>query len=185
MTLDQYLEQFIEGYLLADLRSMAPIRLAPDKLYGAVGYPMVMSVLSGIEVLGVLTSRARFDKEQGPARFSEFWKQYTVRRSAARQRLDSLMYHFIRHGLAHSYMTKPMVRITKDHDRGHLTRTAGDIISVDALTLADDFDRAYRQGLRPKIVGELRAKWRRVSASCEMSTGRNAKVRATRWRRFP
>ena len=61
MTLDEYLEQFIEGYLFEDLRAMAPIRLAAGKRYGAVGYPMVMGALSDIEVLGVLTSRARFN----------------------------------------------------------------------------------------------------------------------------
>jgi hypothetical protein len=37
MTLDQYLRQFIEGYLLEDLSSMASIVLAPGKKYGAVG----------------------------------------------------------------------------------------------------------------------------------------------------
>jgi hypothetical protein len=31
MTLDHYLAQFIEGYLLEDPASMAPIRLAPEK----------------------------------------------------------------------------------------------------------------------------------------------------------
>ena len=37
MNLNQYLERFIEGYLFEDLRSMAPITLAPNKRYGAVG----------------------------------------------------------------------------------------------------------------------------------------------------
>jgi hypothetical protein len=76
MTIDQYLEQFIEGYLLEDLHSMAPIRLTPGKRYGAVGYPMLMTVLSGIDVLGALTSRATFQKDNGADRFSEYWKQY-------------------------------------------------------------------------------------------------------------
>ncbi len=49
MTLDDYLEQFIEGYLFEDLRSMASITGSPDKPYGAVGYPMVMTALSGVE----------------------------------------------------------------------------------------------------------------------------------------
>ena len=83
MTLDQYLEQFIEGYLLEDLRSMAPIRAAKGKRYGAVGYPMVMTVLSGIEILGVLTSRATFNPDNGAGRFSEFWKTLHVSGSAS------------------------------------------------------------------------------------------------------
>ena len=74
MTLDEYLERFIEGYLFEDLRSMASIELPPGKEYGAVGYPMVMTALSGIEVLGVLTSRASFSPDNGAARFGEFWR---------------------------------------------------------------------------------------------------------------
>lgn len=34
------LAQYIEGYLLEDLASMAKIDLAPGKRYGAVGYPL-------------------------------------------------------------------------------------------------------------------------------------------------
>ena len=45
-----------------------------DKKYGAVGYPMVMTALSGIEVLGALTSRSTFNRDNGAARFGEFWE---------------------------------------------------------------------------------------------------------------
>jgi hypothetical protein len=63
------------------------------------------------------------------------------------------MYKFVRHGVAHSFMTKPMIRVTKHRDGAHLCRTSDDILFVDALTLADDFETAYRQQLRPKIAG--------------------------------
>ena len=53
-------------------------------------------------------------------------------------------------------MTKPMIRITKHHDPSHLCRIAGDIICIDALTLADEFEAGYRQRLRPKMVGEFK-----------------------------
>ena len=46
MTLDEYPERFIEGYLFEDLRSMALIKLRPGKDFGAVGYPMVMTAVS-------------------------------------------------------------------------------------------------------------------------------------------
>jgi hypothetical protein len=156
MTLDEYLEQFIEGDLLEDLHSMAPVRLAEGKRYGAVGYPMVMTVLSGIEVLGVLISRSRYNANNGAARFGEFWKQYMYCDRPAFQRLDSLMYDFIRHGLAHAFMTKPMVRVTKHRDSAHLCRTCDHVLCVDALTLADDFEIAYQQRLRPIVVREFK-----------------------------
>ena len=158
MTFDAYLEQFIEGYLLEDLNSMAPISLAEVKRYGAVGYPMVMTVLSGVELLGVLTSRATFTPANGAARFGEYWRNYMYPARPAAQRLDSLMYDFIRHGLAHLFMTKPMIRVTKYRDPGHLHRSPkSDVICVDALILADEFAEAYWSRLRPNVTGSLRA----------------------------
>jgi len=157
MTFDAYLEQFIEGYLLEDLNSMAPISLAEGKRYGAVGYPMVMTVLSGVEVLGVLTSRAKFNSENGADRFGEYWRNYLYTDRPAVQRLDSLMYEFVRHGLAHSFMTMPMIRVTKYRDPGHLHRSpTSNVICVDALTLAEEFAQAYWRRLRPTIAGEFK-----------------------------
>ena len=105
MTLDDYLEQFIEGYLLEDLRSMASITLPPDQRYGAVGYPMVMTALSGIEVLGALTSRTKCSGENGADRFGAFWREYVYVEKPAFQRLHALVYQMVRHGLAHAYLT--------------------------------------------------------------------------------
>ena len=157
MNLDQYLEQFIEGYLFEDLRSMAPIKLPPGKRYGAVGYPMVMTVLSGIEVLGALTSKAQFSPGNGAARFGEFWRGYMYADSEGFQRLDSLVYNLIRHPLAHCFMTKPMIQVTKHHDPGHLCRTQDDVVIVDALTFADDLIAVYERRLKPQLTGAFKA----------------------------
>lgn len=118
---------------------------------------MVMTVLSGIEVLGVLTSTTTFNQKNGAAHFGEFWKHYLYRDRLAFKRLDSLVYEFVRHGLAHSSMTKPMILITKDRRPEHLYRIDEDTLCVDALTLADDFEAAYGQRLRPKIAGDFKA----------------------------
>ena len=171
MTLDDYLAQFIEGYLLEDLASMASIKLADGKRYGAVGYPMVMTVLSGIEVLGVLTSQARFNPEHGAPRFGEFWQRFVYADRPAVQRLDALVYAFVRHGLAHAFMTKPMIRVTKHHDPTHLCKDAEGILCLDALTFAEEFVASYRQRLRPQIVGDLKATMER----------RFAEMRAAYW----
>jgi hypothetical protein len=157
MTLDEYLTQFVEGYLLEDLHSMASITLAPGKQHGAVGYPMVMTALSGIEVLGVLTARTKFSPDNGAARFRDFWRQYVYADRPAFQRLDALVYEMVRHGLAHSYLAKPMIRVTKHKDPNHLCRVNDSVLVLDALTLADDFEKAYADGLRPKIEGEFKA----------------------------
>src|SRR6266851_4683170 len=53
---ENMLEHGIEGYLLGDLESMAT-EIQPKEI-GACGYPMMMAVLSGSELLGALTSDA-------------------------------------------------------------------------------------------------------------------------------
>lgn len=149
MTLDEYLGQFIELYLLQDLAAMA--RIKPQ-----VGYPMVMTVVSGIEVLGALTSTATFSiKENGATRFGEYWKNYMYADRRSFHELGSVVYTWIRHPLAHSFMTKPMIVVTKDGAGCSLFRL-DDRVVVDALSLAEDFAAAYTQRLKPNIVGELR-----------------------------
>jgi hypothetical protein len=54
-------------------------------------------------------------------------------------------------------MTKPMIRVTKHHDGGHLRRTSNDVLCIDALTLTEDFEKAYKERLRPKMNGDFRA----------------------------
>ena len=135
---------------------MAPIELADGKLYGAVGYPIVMTSLSGIEVLGALTSRTKFVAGNGAARFREFWRNFLYAERPAFSKLDTLVYEFVRHGLGHSFMTKPMVVITKYRAAEHLCRRNDDVLSIDAFTLADDLERAYVERVKPRVNGDLR-----------------------------
>jgi hypothetical protein len=156
MTLDQYLERFIEGYLFGDLQSMAAFRLPAGQQWGNLNYPMLMTALAGIEVLGVLTSRAPYKPEHGAGRFREFWRDYVYVDRPAFGRLDSVAYEFIRHGLAHSFITKPMVVVTKNQDPRHLHRRNDHVLCIDAVTLADDLRTAYFDRLKPKIAGDFK-----------------------------
>ena len=118
-----------------------------------------MTALAGIEVLGALTSRTKCSGENGADRFGEFWRDYVYVERRAFQRLDSLVYQMVRHGLAHAFLTKPMIRVTKHRDPNHLHRVKGGaVLILDALTLADDFATAYRQRLRPQITGDLKSR---------------------------
>jgi hypothetical protein len=153
MTLDEFLERFIEGYLFCDLRSMAPIRVRDGDEYGGVGYPMVMSALSGIELLGALTSDKTFSRWSGsPGRFQQFWAEFMYPQRPKRSQMGSLIYELVRNGLAHTCITKPMVVVTKSHDGAHLCRTADGSIVVDALTLADELVAAYEERVKPRLL---------------------------------
>ncbi len=45
MTIDDFLQQFVEGYLFGDLESMSRITVLSGQTYGAAGYPMVATCL--------------------------------------------------------------------------------------------------------------------------------------------
>src|SRR5262245_20741877 len=120
MSLEQYLKHFIEGYLFEDLRSMAAVKLAPTRKYGGVGYPMVMSTLAGIEVLGVLTSDKEFTGWKGNKSFRDFWRDYLYPHRPERQDIGGAIYELVRHGLVHSYITKPSFTVTKCNHSAHM-----------------------------------------------------------------
>src|SRR5690349_10277604 len=136
MTLDQYLERFVEGYLFEDLRSMAGVRLPAGKEYGGVGYPMVATTCAGIELLGVLTSATTFTGWKGDKPFRDYWQQFLYPRRPERRELANAIYELVRHGLAHTYTAKPSFVVTKAHDGGHMGGRNGQFF-IDALTFAD------------------------------------------------
>jgi|KBSSwiStaDraftv2_1062776.scaffolds.fasta_scaffold197440_3 hypothetical protein len=53
-------------------------------------------------------------------------------------------------------MTKPIVIVTKYRDEGHLKLRDDGVLSIDALILHADLERAYFERLKPRIDGDLR-----------------------------
>jgi hypothetical protein len=129
MTLDHFLEKFVEGYLFGDLRAMARIRVPDGEQYGGAGYPMVMTTMAGIELLAALTSERPFDKWDGQRSFRDFWQHALYRDQRERHQIANLVYELVRQPLAHTFMTKPIVEIRKARDSNHLCRV-GDVASV-------------------------------------------------------
>jgi hypothetical protein len=157
MTIDHFLERFVEGYLFGDLRSMADIKLRDGEEYGAVGYPMVMTALAGVELFGALTSAEPYTRWKGhDRRFRAFWRDYLYPNLPPKT--ADVVYALVRNGLAHIHLAKPLVMVTKHRDPRHLIgRVAEDQkLTIDALTLADDLHRAYQRRVKPECVGAVR-----------------------------
>lgn len=53
--LDELLAKNVDGYLLGDIESLVRVE-AQGKDAGACGYPLLMTVFGGIELLGALSS---------------------------------------------------------------------------------------------------------------------------------
>jgi hypothetical protein len=104
---------------------MAAIGLPPGGRYGGVGYPMVLTALAGVELLGILTAEATFNRRQGANLFEEFWQRRLYPNSRDRQVMATLVYQMARHGLAHTFMRQEHVfdlleRSAGSTDRGFL-----------------------------------------------------------------
>jgi hypothetical protein len=143
--LDLFLRTYVSGYLLADLRSMERFRLPGNRKTGALGYPMVMTVAAGIELLGSLISPSKAD---GIKCFGRFWREWLYPNEPDRQRLADAVYLLGRHGIAHAFVAKPRITVTRVRSpKGyHLKRQFGtaDTLMIDAPTLVRDFRRAYK-----------------------------------------
>jgi hypothetical protein len=94
----------------------------------------------------------RFEPYDGAKQFDHFWKQGLYPSDPARADLAPTIYELVRHGLAHAFVTKPMILVTKNKGtKNHLRQNAG-VLTVDCLALADDFRAAYERFVRPQLL---------------------------------
>jgi len=159
------LKYVIEGYLLGDLESMATeIRL---KEFGAVGYPMVMAVLSGSELLGALTTDVSEDN-----RIETYWKTYLAQVDPKYGDLGKIASALARNGIAHSYLSHQGVMVVRGDPGRHLSLYGGEVI-FDCLELYAHFRQSYDLHARSWILEHVPDAQRRIDALV-----RHDKVRA-------
>ena len=158
MTIDEFTAQVIEGYLFKDLKNMSLIKLGKGEDYGACGYPMVSAILSGIELLGALLNRVTFSPAPGAGNtyFLNYWDNYLAKEKPDYAGRGPMIRKLVRHGLAHQFVTKPGIAVTKNHQRLHLSRfsspTAGDGLFIDAVRFYKDLERSYNKLVKPVIT---------------------------------
>ena len=78
MTIEEFFTQFVDGYLLNDLKSMAAVTVPEGQTSGGVGYPMVSTTLAGMELLGelLMPNTDAFDGNKGNDYFLNYWDNY-------------------------------------------------------------------------------------------------------------
>lgn len=156
MTVDIFFKNFFEKYLIKDLKSMARIR--PKKRGGSVGYPMVLTTMSGIELLGGLLSLSSFNAHVGDRYFSNYWKNYLAPNSSNPQyritNIEILVYQLARHGIAHSFIAKEGIVISKEYPAHHLILdTQTNQLAIDSTQFYKDFVSSYENKVKPIIAG--------------------------------
>lgn len=149
------LGNLVEGYLFGDLESIATE--VQTKEVGACGYPMVMAVLSGSELLGAMTSDGSPDN-----RIEQYWQDYLAKVDPLYGYLGKIASQLARNGIAHTYLTHLGVLVLRGEPRRHLTLSESEEVIFDCLELDKHFRQSYEAYARPYILDHLEDAQRRI-----------------------
>lgn len=130
--------EFIEDYLIRDLKSMRSIE-SSDGL-GKCGYQMMMSLCSACEMLGSL-EKNEFESSGGNLRFKFFLENHLPAYVSSWE----ILYYFIRHRVAHDFITPPGIIIQLKNDKTRHLGLMDEWFVVDVYVFMDNFISAYRQ----------------------------------------
>jgi len=156
MDLDAFIDQWIESYLLHDLRNMAELPLQRNEApYGGTGYPMLATTAAGMELLGLLLMRngTQFDPYHGRDHFVNYWDNYLVPARPLYLHLGDLFYKLIRHGIAHVFIAKNNVIVPKNTQPTLGIDRQGCELRIDCTGFYRDFEASYWEQARPIIRG--------------------------------
>ncbi len=145
--LGHLLHEYVDTYLMPDLATMADVQV-PQSGVGGIGFPLVQTVMAGIELLGRLELGKGKDKG-----FRYYWREHLVSVAAAygTPGLDDLFYQLFRHGIAHTTFAKGGdVVIVKHQPDLHLRAWDGKLY-VDCARLSDDFRQSYEESFRRRL----------------------------------
>lgn len=158
MDLDYFLTEYVEGFLFKDLEKMAEIRLGAGETKGSAAYPMVASALAGMELLGMLLYQREYCPGHGDSHFRNYSRHFLTRahpKYGSKAEVADMVRDLIRNGLAHVFLPKPGITITKDRcpSRHFVVDVEHQVFVIDALCLCDDLISSYRETVRPIVAG--------------------------------
>lgn len=141
----------LDAYLIGDLETMSKIIPTDGERDGRVGYPMVLTILAGMELMGmVISGRKEYNA------FDDFWKEFIKDNidygKGGKEGLEKILRLSIRNGIAHHFLTKNGIAITK-WDCNNLTNLNGNL-NIDALIFYKDFKKTYDRIKNKLLNGE-------------------------------
>lgn len=131
--MDEYLtnlkafKELIEGYTIADLKSMIDIQEKPS---GSCCYPAVQTLFSLLELIGKLISPSN-GEEAFTATFTKMGNKYSDEIVARK------LYQYFRHGIAHTSLAKGGVKVKKSGDRSFNLSDNG--MNIDIKIIFENF----------------------------------------------
>jgi len=150
-----FLRANFDEYLVRDLRAM--IEAAPQKWDsgGGFGFPIVMTVFAGIELLGELLGAAKYPKGgTGDKALLRYWTQYLYPSAPDSEKQALALYRAARHGIAHLFMLKGSLAVCYNQRAYHLRQDSAGTVYIDAKCFALDFIDSYEIRFLPILDRE-------------------------------
>jgi hypothetical protein len=149
-----FLSHNVERYLFGDLERMGNLRNIAPPLGGGVGYPVLQSAFSGIELLGGMVAPDLFttDARAGRSYFVGYWERFLYPTQVNNREIANAVYTLFRNGIAHTFLPKGRVGVFVGEARMHLTRDAAAAVYIDAISLAADLKRSYFELFLPIVL---------------------------------
>jgi hypothetical protein len=156
VTIKLFLTRNVEGYLFKDLRAMSKIKLKKGQKFGGAGYPMVSAILAGMELLGGLLQEKPFSTQPsaGFDYFNNYWDNYLSATLPKYRPFSTSVRKLVRHGIAHTYLTKTGVWLVKGNPSAHLEVILDSdnyYMIIDVQELFRDFAESYKLMVRPIV----------------------------------
>jgi hypothetical protein len=155
--LNNFFEKIINGYLFLDLRNMSLIEEAPGETGGGLGYPMLATVVSGMELLGgILQTEKPYNDSSRNSQgyFNHFWFTYLVPYKKEYAEYNEIVWKLVRHGVAHTYIAKAAITVTKGNKTAHLLTHGTNQLNIDCKEFYEDFLGSYKKLVEPKIFND-------------------------------
>ncbi|PWU24076.1 hypothetical protein C5B42_00680 [Candidatus Cerribacteria bacterium 'Amazon FNV 2010 28 9'] len=155
MTIKQFLSRHVEGYLFKDLRTMMRVKLRKGQKIGGVGYPVVASILAGMEMLGgILQNGKGFKTTTSTTKFFHYWNNFFIKDSPKYSDYGNAFWKLIRNGVSHTYLTKTGIWVIRGNSSEHLRiyKDGSDYyLMVDIYEFFTDFVNSYNNQVRPIV----------------------------------
>jgi hypothetical protein len=155
MTIDDFAKKLIEGYMLSDLETMSRCGSLPGSSDGAVGYPMMTTILSGMELLGglLLPPNGSLNIVDGEKNFINFWENFYACSFPKNIGLSRLIYQLVRNGIAHTFIAKHGVIIFKFSGDSLRVDAAKREVWIDPNAMYEEFSITYKNLVKPILRG--------------------------------
>ena len=135
----------LDKYLITDLEVM--VREIPPRDAGGLGYPIMHSILAGMELLGFVLSGDKYNqnKKKDEKRFFYFWVEFFEKFNPKYKGLKKVFRYCVRNGTAHLFVAKFGISLSKEN-KDHLKITKDNnlnMLNIDVVSFFEDFAETY------------------------------------------